>query len=363
MGRRGGGTCIYYKSSLPIRPCPELSLNGLEAVWISIKGGQGQHAVACVYRAPDVRIDYWNDLKESLQRAHAQAPHMTIIGDLNVYMITHSHHRTHLQDLSNMFGISNLVKSPTRPTPSGNHGSVIDLVLADHNFVSSCAVMEFWISDHHAVMANLHIAIATTSPGRQRQKRRHLRNIDLHQFRCDLAEALNANPTSAHMDVDDMWTAFYEGFKTVLDIHAPIMLLSRCQRAAARLPWLDKVTYQLTQKKNRLHKRWLGDRGNDILLSQYKTARSQASNAIRRKRNAFFTRQCEQHSHDPRRMWSTLNAVTGRSKARQDPMFDVSAVSSSFNSIVTDQSSGHPTDTPWSLHPHLTISSHANDLS
>ena len=228
MGRRGGGTCIYYKSSLPIRPCPELSLNGLEAVWISIKGGQGQHAVACVYRAPDVRIDYWNDLEESLQRAHAQAPHMTIIGDLNVYMTTHSNHRTHLQDLSNMFGISNLVKSPTRPTPSGNHGSVIDLVLADHNFVSSCAVMEFWISDHHTVMAKLHIAIATTSPGRQRQKRRHLRNIDLHQFRCDLAEALNANPTSAHMDVDDMWTAFYEGFKTVLDIHAPIKMPESC---------------------------------------------------------------------------------------------------------------------------------------
>ena len=35
-------------------------------------------------------------------------------------------------------------------------------------------------------------------------------------------------------------------------------------------------------------------------------------------------------------MWSTLNAVTGRSKARQDPVCDVSEVSSSFNSIVTD---------------------------
>ena len=334
--RLGGGVCFYYRQDLPVRSRPDLHSESTETVWVEINGKPGRHLVGCVYRPPGEPVSYWADLEADIVRAAVQSSSVTLVGDFNVNMdpAHPAPQHKHLTDLCAAFGLQNIVMQPTRETPQCPEGTMIDLILTNPALVSLATVVPTDISDHSAVEAFIQLAV-DVPPASSTTSRltRNIRGVDINSFRQDILEA-SLHDFSDHNDVNHMWKEWHTKFLYVLDKHAPLHNSKPSRRAIP--PWSDRELHQLEQRKRRLHSRWRKDRTNGTLYAEFKQARSTARNAYRRKRNEYFSRQCEENVANPRKSWAILNAVTGRSRRRQDPSCSISEVADTFHSIVTD---------------------------
>eukprot|EP00117_Sycon_ciliatum_P033361 scpid20631/ scgid25685/ Probable RNA-directed DNA polymerase from transposon X-element; Reverse transcriptase len=197
-----------------------------------------------------------------------------------------------------------------------------------------CHVIQCTISDHFAVLAKLDISVPKQSTSKPATSTRNLRNININDFRNDLTAA-NLYAFPAQANVDEMWQDWHSKFITVLDRHAPFTC-KQSRKRPSEPPWSDRELYQLTMRKNRLHKRWLSDKTCQQAHSAFKQARSAASNAYRRKRNEFFRNKCAENTGNPRQLWSVINSVTGRKRTHQEPSCGVEAITSAFETVVTD---------------------------
>ena len=240
------------------------------------------------------------------------------------------HH--YLSDLCAAYGLKNIVREPTRETPRCPNGTIIDLILADPTHATVATVVPLDISDHSAVECNIQVDVPRTT----RQAPRHMRRIhkiDSTAFRHDICEA-NLHDFSDFNDVNIMWREWHAKFMHVKDKHAPLCNSKPPRQSTPR--WVDAELHRLMQRKRRIHKRWRQDKTNGNLYTEFKRARSIARNASRQKKNAYFSTQCKENAGNPRKSWEILNAVTGRSRCRQDPCCDVHEISNTFYSIVTD---------------------------
>ena len=51
-GHPGGGVCQYYRATLPVTIQPDLKVDGIESVWISLPHSRQRHLFACIYHPP-----------------------------------------------------------------------------------------------------------------------------------------------------------------------------------------------------------------------------------------------------------------------------------------------------------------------
>ncbi|XP_065197636.1 uncharacterized protein LOC135829158 [Sycon ciliatum] len=337
--RQGGGTCLYYKTSLPVTYRSDLHNSHLEATWIAIGGGQHQHLVGCLYRPPNATADFWDHLDTVLHNAATITPSMTLVGDFNINLAQCMTSRPHQRfwDLIGSYGLRNYIQSATRVTPRCPDGTLLDLVLSTVGTISHCEVVPCTISDHFLVHASLSLP-SSQHPLQRISVRltRKIRAINLATFREDIAScSLHSFPPAA--TVDEMWNGWHAKFMSVLESHAPLREV-RISTRRTPPPWSDRDLFQLNMRKNRLHRRWLRDKTNVHLHEEYKRARAEASNAYRRKRNQHFQQQCRDHSSNLRMMSSVINSVTSRSRQHHQPRCDITEVSDAFHSIVHDPS-------------------------
>ena len=78
------------------------------------------------------------------------------MGDINVDMSDRNNTHTnydHVQELSDVFNFTNLIKQTTCFTPTATHPSLIDIILTNRprSFQSSVAI-EAGLSDHHKMV-------------------------------------------------------------------------------------------------------------------------------------------------------------------------------------------------------------------
>ena len=199
--------------------------------------------------------------------------------------------------------------------------------------VSSCRVIPCLISDHSAVLANLNISVPRAET--QSKQARRIRNISIPEFRIALEQELQHFPSLPQSSsVDDTWHDWHSRFMTVLDRYAPMKTVP--PRRKPLPPWSDRETYHLIRARNRLHTRWLRNPEDMALHRAFKLARTQASNAIRRKRNSYSHQTCQCASANPRKLWQLINSLTGRTRAQPDPTCDVEEVGNTFHQVVTD---------------------------
>ena len=140
-----------------------------------------------------------------------------------------------------------------------------------------------------------------------------------------------------------MTGAFTSAIKETLDEHAP--LVARRKRGRRICPWLTEELVSAVRHRNRLHHRLMKDQANEVLREQHRLARAFARKLDRKLRNLYFVNQC--NTPDQRKLWSAMNAVTGRRKERQIPQVSVEDLGQVFGEIVNDPSR------PQNLHPPL----------
>ena len=147
-----GGVAIYVRDTIFYKERPDLSVPGLEAVWIEAKIEQETILVGSFYRPPDSRVYYWQLIDESVKLAMSTPHKVFILGDFNSdYLNKRSHHLMNIIQLNNL---TQLVNDYTRVTDETS--TCIDLVMTTcENLVRDVNVLPDTFSDHKVICLKL----------------------------------------------------------------------------------------------------------------------------------------------------------------------------------------------------------------
>ncbi|MES9882168.1 MAG: endonuclease/exonuclease/phosphatase family protein [Sedimenticola sp.] len=145
QGRLGGGVAIYIREGLHATHRPDLSINGLESLWVDVKFNQRTFIMGGIYRPPDANNNDWLLLEECIDRVFNQACENVIIaGDFNINV-----HNSNSNKISRLVSSYNAEQLITTPTHFTEHScSLIDLIIVkDTRHIISSFVADPFIPD------------------------------------------------------------------------------------------------------------------------------------------------------------------------------------------------------------------------
>ncbi len=124
--RLGGGVAIYLRDYLHGILRNDLSVNGLEALWVETCHNNQTILIGGFYRPPNSNNNYWNLLEESFDRAYNTLnDNIIITGDFNINVL--GHQPSKIENLILSYNFTQLITEPTHFTEHSN--SLIDLMI------------------------------------------------------------------------------------------------------------------------------------------------------------------------------------------------------------------------------------------
>ena len=148
----GGGVALFIHESISnycIRP--DLMDNNLESLSIQIKLGNFKPFIITSVYLPDVSVAVFREVESLVRLLDKENKESIIIGHTNCDLLTPSYiHTKHLKTLMNNFGLTQLIKEPTRITVSTQ--TLIDhLIINRPEFILHSGVIRCGISDHDSI--------------------------------------------------------------------------------------------------------------------------------------------------------------------------------------------------------------------
>ena len=115
QGRLGGGVAVYARNSLSCKRRSDLELPGVESVWVQIQVKSKKVLIGGFYRPPDSGQDYFELIKESVDRAcNTNIADVVITGDFNIDMSQNNNNKIKELMLENI--LKQLISEPTHFT-------------------------------------------------------------------------------------------------------------------------------------------------------------------------------------------------------------------------------------------------------
>ena len=139
-GKPYGGVCFYVRSSVNFLLRPDLSVSDLENLCIEIrKPNSKPFLVATWYRSPESTVDKF-DLFETIDKIDAENIEYYLLGDLNcnVTATIPDHSTRVLTNLTELYGLKQVITEPTRVTESSS--TTIDLLFSNAPDKIVCSV-------------------------------------------------------------------------------------------------------------------------------------------------------------------------------------------------------------------------------
>ena len=105
-----------------------------------------------------------------------------------------------------------------------------------------------------------------------------------------------------------MWSDWLSKFSAILDIHAPFSNKRlRCKKS----PWINSLLIQKMRERDSLKKRF-DKNSNDLVWSQFKKARNEVNNLVKKTKRDYFMMQINSAKRDPKNTWRLINELTSR---------------------------------------------------
>ena len=131
--RDGGGVLLYIKEGifydqegLTVLTCPNN-----ESVWVNIKCAKNGLALGIMYRPPSSVNEYFNNMLDQIDNVFSYYEDVVLMGDLNYDYKPVLMHSNKLHQIEVLYGMQQLISSPTRVTLTTS--SLIDVILSnDH---------------------------------------------------------------------------------------------------------------------------------------------------------------------------------------------------------------------------------------
>ena len=131
--------------------------------------------------------------------------------------------------------------------------------------------------------------------------KRQFKNFNDDEFLNDLRE-INWSDIHSLANLNDMWSAWFTKFSTLLDIHAPIKKKRlRCNKS----PWINSSLISKLRERDSLKKRF-DKNPNDVIWSKYKKIRNEVNKLTKKTKRDFFFARINSAKSDPKKTWKLL---------------------------------------------------------
>ena len=306
-GRNGGGVCLYIRSNINYKVRYDLQSEILENLIVEITKPRSKSIlVSTWYRPPDCPVSLFNEFETMIGALDAENLEFFLLGDLNVDFkpSIKSSNKSTLAELFDIYGLSQIIEEPTRITEKSS--TMIDLCLTNTlSTVVDSGVIHLSISDHSMVYIVRKAHYFQT--GIRVVESRSMKKFNRDSFLNDLRQQPWGN-VYHHGNPNEMWGTWKALLMNVIDKHAPL----RTRRVSnKRSPWVTNDLKHLMFNRDYLKKRAISSRDPEKWC-EYRHARNQVNNEIKKAKRLYFTKNLDIHKGDMKRSWKLINELNSR---------------------------------------------------
>lgn len=287
--RIGGGVVVYIRGNISFKRRHDLEINNLEAVWVEVTIKNKTVLIGGVYRPPNSTVEYFNLIKESVDRAfNTNIKDILILGDFNYNMLNQTNNK--MFDLIQEYNLQQLIEEPTHYTESSE--SLIDLILARNpsNVITS-GVYDTFVENPIRYHCPIICVLKFTKPLHKCYKRR-IWNYDKADFNLFRGLLSNADWSCIvnERDINKAVELFNNMLIQMAEKSIPNKIATIRQN---EYPWINGIIRKLIRKRKRLHRK--AKKTNDQLIWQnFRKTRNSVTNEIRKSKQNYYNKLTEE---------------------------------------------------------------------
>ena len=246
---------------------------------------------------------------------------------MNVDQSTPPDHQLHfLSDLTARYILHQGVHQRTR-FASNSIATTLDLFFNTFDQHNVATVYPVAFSDHAAVISEFYLD-PTRSPETSTVCRNY-RRINHERFKADLIQQNFAASKAAQQ------TCGRSGIIAslqVLDTHAPLRSCKQHKRRS--VAWMNSQLLHLLSKCNRLHRKWLSDR-SEQMYATFNAARREATTCNRKLKEAYYSTKFQLATCNAKQTWRIMNKLTGKQRKSAQLQCSAEAIRSACAFVET----------------------------
>ncbi|CAF1064320.1 unnamed protein product [Brachionus calyciflorus] len=324
-GTRGGGVCIFVKTSLKASEVvyPELKDDTIEHIWCALQIGCERILIGCFYRPPNYSKQENTRINSLIIEASNLVSKgcfndLIIFGDFNYPAIKWTekmypeinpfdhHSQIFLNVVYDCF-LSQMVENHTFQTSDGETTNTLDLILTSYpQRITDLA--------HKPPLGNSsrghHILTLKYLASKSTEKSFDNRKFNYQRGKYDLfSNKLNSVDWEVVFDSKDVNTCynlFVDMYHTLCHEFIPKKKLSHKHN----LPWLTQMTKRLIREKKNLWFKYLASKKNTELLRKFKEAKKIVEKSIKEDLCRFETDLIKRSKTNPKLFYSYVNSKT-----------------------------------------------------
>ena len=229
------------------------------------------------------------------------------MGDLNCNLLTEvvSNNSSHLLNIIDIYGLSQLNTEPTRVTQYSS--TLIDLCLTNSpDKISKSGVLNIGISDHSAIYLTRKVAHLCSNMHKTVEVRQ-LKNFNEAEFLRDL-RMIDWKRVTMHNNPNEMWYLWKHLLASVIDKHAPLRK-KRVQNKWS--PWITNELLHEIHKRDSLKKK-AASTNDPSIWKKFKDARNKANNLVKKAKRKYFSQNLDANKSEPRKTLRLINELQSR---------------------------------------------------
>ena len=304
QGRPGGGVAVYARNSLSCKRRSDLELPGVESVWVQIQVKSKKILIGGFYRPPNSGQDYFELIKESVDRAcNTNIADVVITGDFNIDMSQNNNNK--IKELMLEYNLKQLISEPTHFTEHSS--SVIDLILVrSNNNVLTSGVADPFVADytryHCPVIAVLKFTRMHTPSFRRKIWNYGLADYD--KYRMILMDSNLLQKIEVDENIDQNIQVISDTIIKAAEESIPNKIVTI---KPDDHPWITCHIKNLIRKRKRTYRQFKKT-NNMHFWTKYKQLRNKANNAVRKSKKDYFDKLdnllCSENSNS-KLFWKT----------------------------------------------------------
>ena len=341
------GIAVYVHASVSgiTHRRSEFEPANLECIWLEFKPHSKAPSlfICCLYRHPAATLEWYDSFVNMLDKVfnYKHNADVLILGDFNIDMLKP---HTCWDTTATLFGLTQLIQSPTRITPSSS--TLIDHIYTKNpSAISSTEVGDLGISDHYPISCTKAIKLPKLLKNKHTTITfRSFKNFNSDTFLYDLSCTpfygilLHSDPNLAL----DIW---YSYFLAVLDKHAPVR--RKRVKQPTLPPWLTQTIIQTMAERDKMKK--------SKNFAEFKYLRNKVKSLVRAAKKDYFKMLLE-NQKEVASVWRAMNSFTQKKRRQATNVTNV-ASADTFNEYflsIAEQLLNH-NDTSHISQPNLEL--------
>ena len=276
--RHGGGVGFYIKSSNSYIVRSDLNIINLENLTIENRAPNSKpFLVATWYRPLCSPTDLFSSYESFIGKLHSLDLQYHLLFDLNCNLAspTPDANTDRLLEISDLYGLKQLINEPTRVTESSS--TLIDLIYTnDTDRVGCSGVSHIAISDHSLVYVSRKTSSAFPPTGHSSISYRNFRKFDRQIFRNEISQQEWSFIESENPNL--VWSDWKTKFLRLVNSKAPF----RTRRTKlSKTPWINSALKKGMRRRNAAERKAIKTK-NPQDWGNYRKLRNRINNKVKR---------------------------------------------------------------------------------